>query len=154
METSRTYLPAAGRDWLLPLYDPFVKLLGGDAARRALLTQAAVQPGHRILDVACGTGTLATPVLDARRHAQRSPSGSTRDLQTSFRIPRRRLTASSLRSCSTTSRRTLRERCCMRSGLSLDLAVNFTYSISRDGRTALPASWPTYFTQVTAWKTI
>jgi hypothetical protein len=32
VESSRTYLPAAGRDWLLPLYDPFVKLLGGDAA--------------------------------------------------------------------------------------------------------------------------
>jgi ubiquinone/menaquinone biosynthesis C-methylase UbiE len=59
MESSRTYLPAAGHDWLLPLYDPFVKLLGGDAVRRALLNQAALQPGHRVLDVGCGTGTLA-----------------------------------------------------------------------------------------------
>jgi hypothetical protein len=41
VESSRTYLPAAGRDWLLPLYDPFVKLLGGDAARRALLDEAS-----------------------------------------------------------------------------------------------------------------
>src|SRR5437660_10741323 len=37
MESSRTYLPAAGHDWSLPLYDPIVKLLGGDAARKALL---------------------------------------------------------------------------------------------------------------------
>ena len=59
MESSRTYLPAAGHDWLLPLYDPFVKLLGGDAVRGALLRRAALRPGHRVLDVGCGTGTLA-----------------------------------------------------------------------------------------------
>jgi len=45
MESSRTYIPAAGHDWLLPLYDPFVKLFGGDAARKALLDQAALRPG-------------------------------------------------------------------------------------------------------------
>ncbi len=32
MATTRTYLPAAGHDWFLPLYDPFVKLVGGDRA--------------------------------------------------------------------------------------------------------------------------
>ena len=62
MESSRTYLPAAGRDWLLPLCDPFVKLLGGDVVRRALLKQAALRQGHRVLDVGCGTGTLATMI--------------------------------------------------------------------------------------------
>src|SRR5438046_2165821 len=39
MGSSRTYLPAAGHDWSLPLYDPIVKLLGGDAARKALIKQ-------------------------------------------------------------------------------------------------------------------
>jgi len=58
-DIQRTYLPAAGRDWALPLYDPLVKLLGGDAARRTLFDQAAVQCAHRVLDVGCGTGTLA-----------------------------------------------------------------------------------------------
>jgi SAM-dependent methyltransferase len=52
------YLPAAGSDWALPLYDPMVKLMGGEAARRKLLVQAALGRGHRILDIGCGTGTL------------------------------------------------------------------------------------------------
>src|SRR5438270_8100613 len=65
-ESSRTYLPAAGHDWLLPLYDPIVKLLGGDAARRALLEQACIRPGQRILDIGCGTGSLV--VLIKRQH--------------------------------------------------------------------------------------
>jgi ubiquinone/menaquinone biosynthesis C-methylase UbiE len=61
-ETSRTYVPAAGRDWLLPLYDPIVKLLGGHAARKALLDQAGLLPDHRVLEIGCGTGTLAIQV--------------------------------------------------------------------------------------------
>src|SRR5262249_52684007 len=65
-EARRTYLPAAGHDWFLPLYDPFVKLLGGDRARRALLQQAVIRPGHHVLDVGCGTGTFA--VLMKRLH--------------------------------------------------------------------------------------
>jgi hypothetical protein len=57
-EARRTYIPAAGYDWFLPLYDPLVKLLSGDSARRALLDQAAIRPGHRVLDIGCGTGSL------------------------------------------------------------------------------------------------
>src|ERR671934_666261 len=57
-EPRRGYLPAAGHDWFLPLYDPFVKLFGGDEARRALLDQATIPPGSHVLDIGCGTGTL------------------------------------------------------------------------------------------------
>lgn len=52
------YLPAAGHDWFLPFYDPFVKLLGGDRARRALIDQAALQAGQRVLEIGCGTGEV------------------------------------------------------------------------------------------------
>jgi ubiquinone/menaquinone biosynthesis C-methylase UbiE len=57
-EVQRTYLPAAGRDWALPFYDPFVRLLGADSARRTLLQQANLHPGNRVLDLGCGTGSL------------------------------------------------------------------------------------------------
>jgi len=54
----RTFVPAAGHDWLLPLYDPFVKLMGGESAHRQLIGQAQIQPGQRILEIGCGTGSL------------------------------------------------------------------------------------------------
>jgi ubiquinone/menaquinone biosynthesis C-methylase UbiE len=66
LESEKAYLPAAGHDWLLSLYDPLVKLLGGDTARKILLDQATVRPGHRVLDIGCGTGTLA--ILIKRLH--------------------------------------------------------------------------------------
>ena len=58
-KSERGYLPAAGHDFFLPIYDPFTKLFGFDRARRLLLDQAALEEHHRVLDVGCGTGTLA-----------------------------------------------------------------------------------------------
>ena len=59
---NRAFLPAAGLDFLLPLYDPMVKLLGADRARKRLYEQASVQPHHRVLDIGCGTGTFAVAI--------------------------------------------------------------------------------------------
>ena len=58
-ESGRPFVPGMGVDWLLPLYDPFTRLLGLDRTRRHLLRQADLRPGHRVLDIGCGTGTLA-----------------------------------------------------------------------------------------------
>ncbi len=58
VQSQRTYLPAAGRDSLLPLYDLMTRLMGAEQARSALLDQAQIRPGHRILDIGCGTGSL------------------------------------------------------------------------------------------------
>ena len=57
-ETKRPFLPGMGVDWLLPLYDPITTLLGLDHARQELLRQAELHPGHRVLDIGCGTGSL------------------------------------------------------------------------------------------------
>lgn len=52
----RHFIPAAGSDWLLPLYDPLTRLLGTRSALRRLVGQAGLAPGQRVLDLGCGTG--------------------------------------------------------------------------------------------------
>jgi ubiquinone/menaquinone biosynthesis C-methylase UbiE len=64
--TARAYLPAAGRDVFLPFYDLVTGLLGADCARAVLLEYAPLHDGDTVLDVGCGTGTLA--VLIKQRH--------------------------------------------------------------------------------------
>ena len=56
--SQRQFLPAAGRDVFLPVYDPLVRLMGFGRAGQELLSQANVEAGHDVLDVGCGTGTL------------------------------------------------------------------------------------------------
>lgn len=56
--SQREFLPAAGRDVFLPLYDPLVRLMGFQRAGQELVSQANVEPRHEVLDVGCGTGSL------------------------------------------------------------------------------------------------
>jgi len=54
----RDFLPAAGHDLFLPLYDPIVSLLGFDRSRQELISQANINQDHQILDIGCGTGSF------------------------------------------------------------------------------------------------
>jgi len=67
-EAERGYIPAFGKRWLLPLYDPFSWLLGADKAKRPLIEQAEIKPGFRVLDIGCGTGSMA--ILIKRTHPE------------------------------------------------------------------------------------
>ncbi len=65
MNAGRRYLPAASLDILLPAYDPIMTLLGFRRALLPLVDQAQLQAGHEVLDVGCGTGTLAVLIKQA-----------------------------------------------------------------------------------------
>lgn len=53
------YIPALAYRWLTPLYDPLVQWTTRERAfKAALLDQAKLQPGDRVLDLGCGTATL------------------------------------------------------------------------------------------------
>ena len=54
----RHFLPAAGHDLFLPLYDPLVRFMGFDRSRQELISQANIKPEHHILDIGCGTGSF------------------------------------------------------------------------------------------------
>lgn len=58
-KSQRTYLPAAGRDLFLPLYDLVARVLGADQARQSLLDQPQLRSAQRVVDIGCGTGTFA-----------------------------------------------------------------------------------------------
>lgn len=56
----RRFIPALGLHFLTPLYDPVVALTTRERAfKLAVMSLAAVRGGERVLDVGCGTGTLA-----------------------------------------------------------------------------------------------
>jgi len=54
------YVPAAGKHWLLPLYDPFLALFTREKRWRGLILDSLeLKAGDVVADVGCGTGTLA-----------------------------------------------------------------------------------------------
>jgi ubiquinone/menaquinone biosynthesis C-methylase UbiE len=55
-----------GRDWLLPLYDPFTRLIGVQSAHRQLVEQAELDSATRVLEIGCGTGNVALLVKRTR----------------------------------------------------------------------------------------
>jgi len=61
------YIPALKYRWLTGLYDPVVRLTTRENTFKRLLLQSAQITGkERILDLACGTGTLAKLLKEAQ----------------------------------------------------------------------------------------
>ena len=60
------YIPALGYDALTPLYDAVVRFTVRERKfKSALIEQAKFAGGQRVLDLACGTGTLAVLIKKA-----------------------------------------------------------------------------------------
>lgn len=66
MTTTTRYIHALGPAILTRFYDPILRLLREKEFKGRLVDLAQLQPGQRILDVGCGTGTLA--MLIQERH--------------------------------------------------------------------------------------
>ncbi len=104
---NRRYVPALRFRWLTPAYDVVVGATTRERTFKAALTaQAHIRPGQRVLDLACGTGTLAIRIkqscpgasvtgLDgdasilaiATRKAQRANADVRFDHGLSYRLP-------------------------------------------------------------------
>lgn len=70
-DSGEKYVPALGFRWLTPYYDAVVGATTREQVfKRALIQQANVEPGQRILDLACGTGTLAIWIKQAFANAE------------------------------------------------------------------------------------
>lgn len=80
-QSSKSYIPALGYRWLTRFYDPVVRLTTRETTfKQALLGQAGIQGDHRILDLGCGTGTLALMVK--RVHPTAEVFGLDADVET------------------------------------------------------------------------
>ena len=66
MDRKHGYIPALRFHWLTPAYDAVVRLTTRERRfKRTLIEQAGLSQGQRVLDLACGSGTLA--ILVKRR---------------------------------------------------------------------------------------
>ncbi len=70
-KTNEEYIPALSYRFLTPFYDFIQKYVVRDVRYKSLLiAQADIQPGHHVLDLGCGTGTLAIMAKQAQPAAE------------------------------------------------------------------------------------
>lgn len=66
-----SYIPALRYRWLTRFYDPVVRTVARENTfKQALLRQSCIQSGYRVLDLGCGTGTLASMIKQANPSAE------------------------------------------------------------------------------------
>jgi hypothetical protein len=66
MERSQEgFVPALGTDRLTPFYDAVAFFTGAQFFKRRLVKAARIEPGQRVLDIGCGTGSLVLMVKRA-----------------------------------------------------------------------------------------
>lgn len=67
----RSYSPALGVDWLLPLYDPLLRaVIPEQEIKERLVALGDVRAGDRVLDLGCGTATLSLIIKQAHPDAR------------------------------------------------------------------------------------
>ncbi len=59
------FVPALGHGWLTPFYDTLAWLVGERPLKLRLIALARIAAGQDVLDVGCGTGTLALLIKQA-----------------------------------------------------------------------------------------
>lgn len=66
-----SFIPALRWHWLTPLYDPLLRwAMREEQFKRRLISQAAIQPQHKVLDLGCGTGTLTVLIKQMQPKAE------------------------------------------------------------------------------------
>jgi ubiquinone/menaquinone biosynthesis C-methylase UbiE len=70
-ETEQEYIPALGLRALTPFYDFIQRWIVQDTRyKNRLIEQAGIRAGHKVMDLGCGTGTLAIMVKHAQPNAE------------------------------------------------------------------------------------
>lgn len=68
---AQRYIPALGHAWLTGFYDPILRLTMREVTFKSrLIDQADLRPGHRVLDLGCGTGTLTVQIKQSQPGAE------------------------------------------------------------------------------------